>query len=341
MKNLVGKKIILFGGAGFIGHNLAIELKKRGAIPIIVDSLDVNNMGYLISNLDDNPINELYIKFVDERLRIIRENKIKIEVLDVRNYHAVCRVLDKHDPDALVHLAAVSHANRSNKDPYNTFDHSVRTLENALDACKNKHVHFVYFSSSMVYGDFGDGSAHEEMVCNPKGIYGALKYSGEKIIAAYNQVFGLEYTIIRPSALYGQRCVSRRVGQAFIENAMMGKDLTINGDGTSKLDFTYIQDLIEGTCCVLASPTARGEIFNITYGSARSVLDLAKIVSDNFSNIKIKHHSSDALMPERGTLNIEKAKSLLGYEPSYPIDSGFLEYIEWYKSIGQLNARMS
>ena len=203
MINLNGKKVVLFGGAGFIGHNLALQLKNLGATPIVVDSLDVNNMGYLISNVDTNPINELYIKFIDERLQILRENAIKVEVLDIRNYHAVCKSLDNHKPDVLIHLAAVSHANRSNKDPYNTFDHSVRTLENALDACKGKEVHFVYFSSSMVYGDFGSDAAHEDMVCNPKGIYGALKYSGEKFVQAYNQVFGLEYTIFAPLLYMG------------------------------------------------------------------------------------------------------------------------------------------
>ena len=126
--------------------------------------------------------------------------------------------------------------------------------------------------------------------------------------------------------------MSRRVGQAFIENAMMGKNLTINGDGSSKLDFTYIRNLIHGTCCALNSPAARGEIFNLTYGSARSVIELAEMVKANFPNVDINFQPSDALMPERGTLNIDKAKSLIGYKPTFPIEAGFTEYIDWYKS---------
>jgi nucleoside-diphosphate-sugar epimerase len=82
--------------------------------------------------------------------------------------------------------------------------------------------------------------------CKPIGIYGTLKYAGELIVKSYNQVFDLPYTIIRPSALYGERCVSRRVGQIFIENAIQGLDININGDGEEKLDFTYIEDLVEG-----------------------------------------------------------------------------------------------
>ena len=91
--------------------------------------------------------------------------------------------------------------NRSNKDPYTTFDNSLRTLENALDASRNRIKKFIYLSSSMVYGNFKTKEVDEETNCNPIGIYGALKFSGEKIVIAYNQVFDLPYTIIRPSAL--------------------------------------------------------------------------------------------------------------------------------------------
>ena len=102
-----------------------------------------------------------------------------------------------------MHLAAVSHANRSNKDPYTTFDNSLRTLENALDASRNR-IKNLYTYVSMVYGNFKTKKVDEETNCNPIGIYGALKFSGEKIVIAYNQVFDLPYTIIRPSALYGE-----------------------------------------------------------------------------------------------------------------------------------------
>src|SRR3546814_5246476 len=98
----------------------------------------------------------------------------------------------------------------------------------------------------MVYGNFDGNAVTEDRRCELLGIYGALKYAGEKLVIAYNQVFVLPYTIIRPSALYGERCVSRRVGQAFVENALRGQDLTMNGDGTDALDFTYIGALVQG-----------------------------------------------------------------------------------------------
>src|SRR3546814_2209415 len=117
--------------------------------------------------------------------------------------------------------------------------------------------HFIYFSSSMVYGNFDGNAVTEDRRCEPLGIYGALKYAGEKLVIAYNQVFDLPYTIIRPSALYGERCVSRRVGQAFVENALRGQDLTINGDGTDALDFTYIGDLVQGVVMAIDRMSTR------------------------------------------------------------------------------------
>ena len=179
-------------------------------------------------------------KIIDSRLDLLSEKKIPLFVQDARNYHSLSHIISKIKPEVIIHLAAVSHAVRSNKNPYNTFDHSLRTLENALDAARDNVKHFIFLSSSMVYGNFKTQEVNEESICEPIGIYGALKYAAEKIIIAYNQVFNLPYTILRPSALYGERCISRRVGQIFIENALFDKELNINGDGKEKLDFTYI-----------------------------------------------------------------------------------------------------
>src|SRR5262249_44089460 len=144
---------------------------------------------------------------------------------------------------------------------------------------------------------------------------------------------GLPYTIVRPSALYGQRCVSRRVGQAFIENALRGLSLTVNGDGSDALDFTYIGDLVQGLILCIAHPNAHNQIFNLTYGGARSLNQMIDIMRREFPGIEVKYQQRDALMPERGTLSVEKARSLLGYEPAYPLERGFVDYVAWYKDL--------
>jgi nucleoside-diphosphate-sugar epimerase len=327
------RRIAIIGGGGFIGHNLALHLKSLGADVHVIDGLEVNNMLSLMSNKDNVPYPRLMLQVVNERLNLLHQNDISLHVQDARDYHALCQLLNGINPQVIVHLAAVSHANRSNKNPYFTFDHSLRTLENALDWSKGRLEHFVFLSSSMVYGNFKTPMVDEETVCEPLGIYGALKFGAEKIIIAYKQVFKLSYTIIRPSALYGERCVSRRVGQIFIENALMGQPIKMSNGGAEALDFTYIGDLVDGITKTIENTNSRDEIFNLTYGSARSVADMAAIIKDHFPGIEIQNEERDNLMPERGTLDVNKARRLIGYEPSWPLDKGYPRYIEWYKEM--------
>jgi len=333
MQDIAGKRVVLIGGAGFIGHNLALELKRLGAEVSVIDGLQVNNLLSLHCQTSNHLDRDLYLSIVNERIQLLRMAGIPLYVEDARDYLRLSVILGELQPEVVVLLAAVSHASRSNKDPFHTFDHSFRTLENALDSSRNSVKHFIYFSSSMVYGNFEGAAVTEESPCNPMGIYGALKFGGEKLVIAYNQVFGLPYTIVRPSALYGERCVSRRVGQVFIENALQGKDLVIKGDGEECLDFTYIGDLVNGICRCISHPQAINQVLNMTCGQGRSLNEMAAIVQQEFPGIKVSHIERDALMPERGTLNIEKARTRVGYDPQNPLETGYRKYIQWYRGL--------
>jgi nucleoside-diphosphate-sugar epimerase len=336
MGSLAERRVALIGGAGFIGHNLALELARQGCHVEIVDSLQVNNLLSVASGDPKNMNRDLYLQILMERLDLLRDAGITLHTQDARDYHALSRVLGDLQPNAIVHLAAVAHANVSNKDPHSTFDHSLRTLENALDNARAKSLkveHFVYFSSSMVYGNFKTETVTEETICDPIGIYGALKMAGERMVIAYNQVFDLPYTIIRPSALYGERCVSRRVGQLFIENALRGLEVTVQGDGEERLDFTYVQDLVNGVVRVLENRNSINQTFNITYGRSRSLREMAVILQEHFPEVRIRYVPRDRLMPMRGTLCVDKAVSLLGYAPEYPLEIGFERYVNWYKEL--------
>ncbi len=323
------KKILLVGGCGFIGHNLAIYLKKLGLEPIVVDSLSVNN----ILSFADNEIKnkKLYSDILNSRIELLSNNNIKLIIQDARDYHAISKIYNDVNPNIIIHLAAVSHANKSNKDPHTTFDHSLRTLENTLDYARSKKTHVIYMSSSMVYGDFNSTDVNEKTTCAPIGIYGTLKYSGELLVKSYNQVFDLPYTIIRPSALYGERCVSRRVGQIFIENAIQGLDITVNGNGEDELDFTYINDLINGIALCCKNENAINETFNLTFGKSKKINSLIKILKSEFPKVNIIYKEREQFMPERGTLNIDKAKKLILYNPKDSIETGYIKYIKWYK----------
>ncbi len=329
---LRGRRIAIIGGAGFIGHSLALSLRDAGVDVDVIDSLQVNNLlSFASGSGGDN--RELYLRIINERLTRLMAAGVPLHPLDARDYQVLGRVLNQLKPQVIVHLAAVSHAGRSNKDPYSTFDHSLRTLENALDCARDSAEQFIYLSSSMVYGHFQADAADEDHPQNPIGIYGALKVAGEKMVIAYQQVFDLSYTIIRPSALYGPRCVSRRVSQRFIEAAMSDRRLVVDGDGSSRLDFTYIDDLVQGIALAIQTPAARNEIFNITYGRARAISELVHIVEQHFPGLRVEHVERDKLMPVRGTLAAAKARHVLGYAPQFDLETGMDRYIAWYRQL--------
>ncbi len=130
------KKILLVGGCGFIGHNLALYLKERGHEPKIVDSLKINN---LYSNKDDEVTNQiLYEAILRKRLNLLKNYQIDYFIKDAKELSEINETYESLDPDIIIHLAAVSHANKSNKDPHTTFENSFRTLETTLEFAKKK-----------------------------------------------------------------------------------------------------------------------------------------------------------------------------------------------------------
>jgi nucleoside-diphosphate-sugar epimerase len=315
-----------------IGHNLALELSRLGNDVTIIDFLSVNNFTTLLA--DSSKTFALYRKMVLQRFDRLQMANVPILPIDARDYHQLSKAVGKIKPDVIIHMAAVAHIDRSNKDPYSTFDHSYRTLENAIDVAKAVQApHFIFFSSSTAYGNFSAPTLDEEAQCFPFGIYGTLKLNGENTVISHNQVFDLPYTIIRPCALYGPRCISGRVIQKFIESGITGGDINIQGDGKDREDFTYIEDLIDGVVKVISQPEKSiGQTFNITAGEARSIGELAFHVKQHFPETVITYSERDKMKPMRGTLSVEKAKRLLGYAPKYPLERGLEEYIGWYKA---------
>jgi len=335
MKN----KIVIFGGAGFIGHNLALKLAKNKKNKLlIIDDLSVNNIN---AKQHRSKVNiSLQNQILNNRLKLLKDNNIKLIKKNINNDKKnIEKIVLKFKPNYIYHLAAVSHATISNIDPIYTYKNSVNTIMNTLELSRKINSHIIYLSSSMVYGNFDGKKVTENTLCKPLGIYGNLKLTCENIIKSYNQVFDLKYTIIRPSALYGERCISRRVGQIFIENALMDKPIYISGDGEDTLDFTYIDDFTNGLVKILNNKRAVNQIFNLTYGSARKINDLLKILKVKFSKLKINYTKRDKLTPIRGTLNNNKIKKLIGHKSIFSIDKGYKKYLNWYLDFYSKNTK--
>ena len=323
------KNILITGGLGFIGTALAKKIieENKGKLCILLDNFG----GYI------NPSIGSFYDYRKLRLQAINKDKYKIERTDTNNFKSVLSIIKKYKPEVIYHTAALPLAKVSNVNADEAKQGSIDSTINLIDAVnislkENELKRFVYISSSMVYGDFKKNSVMEDDTKRPKEAYGIMKYCGEKITEGLCKLYGLKYSIIRPSAVYGPTDMNRRVSQLFIEGARKNKKLIVEG-GEEKLDFTYIEDLVDGL--ILAGTKNKGinETFNITYGKGRRLLDFIKILKKYYPNLNYEIKPKDKSKPSRGTLSINKAKILLGYKPKINLEKGIKKYIDFLNRI--------
>jgi nucleoside-diphosphate-sugar epimerase len=316
------KNILIVGGAGFIGSNVCRELIKKGYKPIVLDGF----ISYI------SPLKSAYQKYLQFRFNKI-EDKVEIIRGDARDKDDLRRVIMKYKPSRIIHLAALPIADLSNEYSEEALSSILQASVNVLEIIRDvKFVkRFVYASSSMIYGDFQYFPADEDHPKKPKELYGATKYAGEIMIEAFARRFNINYTIVRPSAVYGPTDVNRRVSQIFVENAILNKPIYLQGGGETKLDFTYITDIARGFVLATLSVKAKNEIFNITSGQGRSLKEFVDILKEYYPNLKIHNKPANIFHPCRGSLSIAKAKRLLGYAPKYTLEKGIKEYINFLK----------
>jgi len=335
-KRMAGERVSLVGGAGFIGHNLALALRAIGVEVQIVDNLMQNNM---LANVSDQDIDDfrrqLNHNFLVQRFEMMRSAGVTLDNADARSMTDLAETLKRFQPTKVVHLSAISSAVDAKKTPGHCFDLQLVTLRNVLEYTRlfpNEINEVVFMSSSTVYGDFETETVDENVRPRPYGIYANAKFMGERLIRTYHEQYGLGISIIRPSALYGERCISRRVSQVFIENALMGKPLLLEGGGDGRLDFTYIEDLVDGIVRSMAATAGAGSsnTFNITFGNARTILDLANVVKSVVPNAILEERPRDVIKPIRGTLSTERAREHLNFAPQWPLEIGYKRYCEWY-----------
>lgn len=318
-------RVFITGGLGFIGSAIAKELIKQKDEVLLHDAF--------LNFID--PTESNYYNLLKLRLREVKD-KVELVRGDVRHKGRFLKILSDFQPQIVVHLAALPIANLSNIYSEDAFGINLTGTVNVLESIRqvDSIKRFVYASSSMVYGDFQYSPADENHLLSPIEVYGGTKLAAEILTKAYGKRFGIDYTIIRPSAVYGPTDANKRVSQIFIENAIKGKILKLEGGGTSKLDFTYIKDVAQGFVLAMKSEKAKNETFNITRGEGRSLKEFVDILKGIFPDLKTEIAPVDMKRPERGTLDISKAKKLLGYEPKYSLEEGIKEYVDFMKREG-------
>ena len=312
-------KFLITGGLGFIGSKIIEKLTNDGHQVICVDNKDTYE---IISK-------EELEKLISWRTRNWTKGKVSVIEGDLLD-QMVCLKAFSHRPDTVIHLATYPRAKIVDQDPINGIPKVIGTTTNLLwHAAKFNTKKFVYISSSMVYGDFVDGT-REESNTKPQNIYGEAKLTGERLTKLFAKRDGLNYVIVRPSGVYGPGDLPDRVVSKFFYQAMNNQTIELH-DGENKVDFTYRQDAAYGIIKAAESDVANTS-FNITAGNATSLRTLAEtIIEITGSDSEIKDVGMHKLYPRRGTLNIGRAKDLLDYEPRFSLRQGLQSYYDWIR----------
>ena len=313
-------KILVTGGKGFIGSKIVEMLSNDGHKVTVVDNHDT--YGIMTKQ-------ELY-KLYEWRTRNWKSENVSMIPGDILD-RLVCLKAFSHNPEIVIHLATYPRAKIVDQDPINGIPKVIGTTTNLLwHSSKWNIKKFVYISSSMVYGDFVDGTK-EDANTKPKNIYGEAKLTGERMVKLFAKRDGLNYNIIRPSGVYGPGDMPDRVVSKFFEKAMNGQAITLH-NGANKVDFTYRQDAARGIILAALSSVANVS-FNITAGNATSLRTLAeKIIEITGSDSDIEDIGNHKLYPMRGTLDISRAKDLLDYAPEFTLEQGLKSYYDWLQN---------
>ncbi|MCX9085644.1 MAG: GDP-mannose 4,6-dehydratase [Candidatus Methanoperedens sp.] len=291
----MSKKILITGGAGFIGSHLAEGLLNMGHEVIIVDNLSRGNCGNINSILN-------------------RINFVKGNVTDPGLMQDLIKSCD-----TVFHLAALSRVIPSIDNPELCFKSNIEGTEIIARLCSQYGKRLVFSSSREVYGTAKYSPVDEKHPLDPENPYGTSKVAGEKIIESYSKCYNLKYAILRLANVYGQKDFDRVI-PIFIKNSLNNKDIIIYG-GQQILDFVYISDVIEAF--LKAYSNNENLLVNIGSGKGTTLLELANIIkkiTKNEGKIKIKDKRKGEV--EIYISNINKSHEILEWKPEISLTEG-------------------
>ena len=311
-------KILVVGGNGFIGSKIVEILSNTKHNITVMDNSETYGV------ISKEKLKELY--------KYRQRNWKSVMTLDgdVSNRNDVLKAF-RGSPEIVIHLASYPRAKIVNNNPMLGVKNIVEGTVNLLWHCdKLKIKKFVFISSSMIYGHFSDG-AKEDADSKPTSLYGESKLVAERYTKHYHNHNGINYDIVRPSGVYGPGDMDDRVLSKFFAKAMANETIEVH-DGSNKVDFTYIDDTAKGIIKV-ALGIENNMSFNITAGNAITLRDAAeRIIALTGSKSKIVDIGMNKMYPRRGTLDITRAKTLLGYKPETTFDEGLKKYYEWLQN---------
>ena len=320
MASLAGKNVLVTGGLGFIGSNLAQRLVRQGARVVVCDAM-IEGYGGNLANVAE-----------------IR-SEIDVQRSDVRDEAEMARLVEGQD--VIFHLAAqVSHV-LSLSNPYPDIDINIKGTAAVLEACRKRNPGAIVVRSG-TRGQYGPAvrlPVSEETAADPRGIYEISQLSAEMICRTYTRIHGVRTVPLRLTNVYGPRAQMRHshfgVVNWFVRLALEGKPIPVFGTGKILRDFLYVDDCVEALLAVAVEPGAVGEIVNVGNDRASTFLEVAETLREILPDTEIvfTEFSPERKAQEPGDFvsDITKIRRLTGWEPRVGLREGLERTVAFYR----------
>ena len=316
------RKILVTGGAGFIGSNLCEELVKKGNYVVCLDNFSTGRIENIQGLLDNN------------RFKLIEG--------DIRNLDTCLKAVN--GVDVVFHEAALGSIPRSIDDPITTNAVNISGFLNMLVAAKNAKIdRFIFAASSSAYGDNETIPKVEDTIGKPLSPYALTKYVDELYAHVFSITYGLKYIGIRYFNVFGRRqdpnSAYAAVIPLFIKKILKHEQPIINGDGSNSRDFTYIDNVIQMNMLAMTTtnPDAVNQVYNTAFGERTTLNQLVNYLKEYLSefdpkiaDVEILHGPNRQGDIPHSLACIDKARKLLGYIPEYSMRDGLKEAVKWY-----------
>jgi len=319
---LTNKKILVTGGAGFIGSNLCEALLEKGNKVICLDNFATGKR----ENLE----------------QLLKDTNFTLIEGDIRKIEDCLKATK--DIDYVLHQAALGSVPRSIKDPITSNDVNVSGFLNMLVAARDNGVkRFVYAASSSTYGDSQSMPKVEDIIGKPLSPYAITKYVNELYADIFSTTYGLETIGLRYFNVFGRKQDPNGAYAAvipkFVSQLMKGESPVINGDGNYSRDFTYIDNVIQANLLSLITTNKKAinTVYNVAYGDRNTLNDLMGYLKEylsefdsKISNVEVVYGPNRAGDIPHSHASVEKAKELLNYNPQFSLQQGLKEAVKWY-----------
>ncbi|MFI6324802.1 NAD-dependent epimerase/dehydratase family protein [Nonomuraea sp. NPDC050556] len=318
MTSLTGARVLVTGGAGLIGAAIARHVRASGGAPIVLDDLSgYDAVTYQALGLDP----DLVVGDINDESLMGRLTRMS---------------------DFVVHAAAFSTVAGCTRDPDQAFQSNLSGTHQVLRAAAREQVkRLIFISSAQVYGHGVQGLDQvqhfvEDQPMSPLNPYAAAKLWGESHTRHLLDAAGVDYTIVRPFSVYGERQIPKPgawswVVAQFCMYATLGQPLPLNNSGRQVRDFVHVDDAAEGICRALVAPRAGGATINIGSGRTTSILQVAELVRDHLPDTAFQAAPRPLHDPLGGCADIARMTEVLGWQPAITVADGVDRYLNWLR----------